>query len=218
MSAGKAGPRRPDWATGLLAVSLLVAALAGGVSTEVGELRRLGARPALWGFHPRPEQLVMPLFLHFGWTHWTCNLVSLVLVAGSLEAVSGSVLVMYLFGFSGLASILISLWHAPQAMAVGCSGAVFGLWAARLTHSWWPPREPERYKITLLFAFSLVLTMLPQSLGLPVDSMGHLGGLVAGVVGYAAYRAGKGPRLLAMVALLAWAAYTAREPWMPREF
>ena len=216
MNDGKAGrPPKVAPATLILVLALIAAACLGGVSTDLGELRRMGARPALWGFHPRPEQLVLPLFLHYGPVHWLCNLVSLLAVAASLELVAGSLIVVYLFFFTGIASILVSLIHQPQSMALGCSGAVFGLWAARVLHSWWPPAEPERGKITLFFAFGLALAVVPQRLGVPVDSWGHFGGLVAGLVGYSAFRWGPAPRWLALAALLGWAAFVARPPWLP---
>ncbi|MBT9586128.1 rhomboid family intramembrane serine protease [bacterium] len=214
MKDGKVG-RRPDYATWTLVASLVVAACVGGASTDMATLRQLGARPPLWGFHPRPEQLVLPLFLHFGWLHWACNLLSLLAVAASVECVAGPAMVIYLFFFSGIASILVSLIHQPQAMALGCSGAVFGIWAARVLHSWWPPQEPERGKISLFFACGMVLTVVPQKMGLPVDNWGHWGGLVAGLIGYSAYRLGWIPRVLAMLAVLGWAGYTSRPPWLP---
>ena len=214
MNDGKAGRPR-NYATWAVVGALIVAAALGGASTDLSSLHRLGARPPLWGFNPRPEQLVLPLFLHFGWVHWSCNLLSWVAVATSLEAVAGSAMVAYLFFFSGIASILISLIHQPQVTALGCSGAVFGVLAARLLHSWWPPREPERYKITLFFAIALFLTIVPERMGMPVDSWGHGGGLVAGLVGYAAYRLGWPTRVLAMAALLGWAGYLSRPPWPP---
>jgi rhomboid protease GluP len=161
--------------------------------------------------------MVLPLFLHFGWAHWACNLFSLLAVGLSLEWVAGSVLVVYLFFFTGIASILISLMYHPQAMALGCSGAVFGLWGARVLHSWWPPREPERYKTTLLCVCGLLLTVLPQQMGLAVDHWAHFGGLLAGLLGYALYRLGKTTRVLALVALLVWAGTVSRPPWLPRQ-
>jgi membrane associated rhomboid family serine protease len=158
---------------------------------------------------------VAPLFLHWGWGHWGCNLLLLGMCAATLEALAGAPVVLYVFFWSGIASILISLHMHPQVTSVGCSGAVFGLWAARCMHAWWPPREESRWKITALFAFALALSNAPRAGGLPVDEWAHLGGAAAGMLSYAAWRGGRGLRVLALTGLLALAAWVARPPHAP---
>ena len=195
--------------------ALLLAAALGGVSTDPAQLRHLGARPPLYGFNPRPDHLILPLFLHFGWTHFLCNLWSWLVVAASLEGVAGGLCVAYVFFFSGIASLLVALFHAPQTMSIGCSGAVFGVWAARVVHSWCRPQEEDRYRFVGLFVLSVGLTAVPQMLGMPVDNWGHFGGMAAGALGYLAFRAGRLPRWLAMLLLLGFAGWVARPPWTP---
>ena len=202
-------------ATYVLLGLLLVAALLGGASTDVAQLRRMGARPPLYGFNPRPEHLVAPLFLHGGWTHFACNWLSLSMVGAALESVIGSLGLVYLFFFSGIASLLVSCYNHPEVTALGCSGAVFGIWAARVVHSWCPPVEEDRFRFLALFVFSVLLTVVPAWMGVPVDHAGHFGGMIAGVVGYLAYRGGGILRWGALAALLGWAGYVARPPWSP---
>lgn len=202
-------------ATLLLGVALLLAALAGGTSTDMAQLHRLGARPPLWGFHPRPEQLLLPLFLHYGWVHWTCNFVLLLVCSLAVETVAGAGAVLFVFFGAGISSLLVSLVFHPQLTSVGCSGAVFGLWLARLVDAWWPPAEPDRWRVTALAGVGLALTLLPGLRGMPVDHWGHLGGALAGGVAFAAYRAGKPWRILYAVILLAAAGWVARPPYAP---
>jgi len=212
---GKPGPApKKGYATGFLLAGLCLAAVAGGVSTDISQLQEMGARKRLFGFHPHPHQLIMPLFLHFGWVHWACNVVSLASLALSLEVLAGPAMVIFLFFFSGVASIMVSLEMNPQVTSLGCSGAVFGMLAARVVHSWWPPQAGDRFRWLIVVLLVAALTFLP-TLHLPVDHAAHWGGFVAGVVGYVAWRLGWLTRSLALAALLAWAAWETRQPRLP---
>ena len=214
MNDSSPGPRRPDVAT-LLVAAMIVAALVGGTSTEMAQLHRLGARPPLWGFHPRPEQLVLPLFLHYGWLHWSCNVLLLWALSTALEVRIGGRALLYCFFLSGVSSILVSLWVHPQITSLGCSGAVFGLWTARLLHAWWPPGEPERWKFSALFLLGLGLSVLPSWRGLPVDHWAHGGGAIVGGLTYAAWRGGWWTRVAFGLLVMGVAGWVSRPPWAP---
>lgn len=217
MSDGRPGDLKRDLplATLALVAALILAAVLGGTSTDMAQLHKFGARPALWGFHPRPEQLVMPLFLHFGWMHWGCNTLLLGVCGASLEEVARRGVVLYVFFFSGIASVLVSLYFHPQVTSVGCSGAVFGLWGARCMHAWWPPLEPLRWRLTALFVVGLAMSNAPRAQGLPVDQWAHLGGAAAGIVAYALWRSGTAGRVLGGLALLGVCGWVARPPHAP---
>ncbi len=203
---------RATWA--LLAL-LLVAATLGGASTDVGELRHLGARPPLYGFNPHPKHLLAPLFLHGGWAHFGCNFLSLSMVGSALEMMIGWLGLIYVFFFAGIASLLASLLANPQVTSLGCSGAVFGIWAARVVHSWCPPMETDRFRFLGMFVFSVLLTIVPASMGVKVDHVGHFAGMIAGVIAYLAFRVGGVVRWGVLLALLGWAGWVARPPWSP---
>ncbi|MBX3165770.1 MAG: rhomboid family intramembrane serine protease [Candidatus Eremiobacteraeota bacterium] len=205
----------PVRATWVLLALLLLAALLGGVSTDVAELRRLGARPPLYGFHPRPQHLLAPLFLHGGWVHFGCNFLSLSMVGAALEIVLGSLGLIYVFFFAGIASLSASFLANPQVTSLGCSGAVFGIWAARVVHCWCPPREEERFRFVALFIFSVLLTIVPARMGVNVDHVGHFAGMLGGVIACLAFRVGGVVRWGALLALLGWAGWVARPPWSP---
>lgn len=202
-------------ATWVLLALLLVAAALGGASTDVGQLRQLGARPPLYGFNPRPEHLLAPLFLHGGWVHFGCNFVSLSMVGSALELMIGSLGLIYVFFFAGIASLLASLLANPQVTSLGCSGAVFGIWAARVVHSWCPPQEDDRFRFVAMFVFSVLLTIVPARMGVNVDHVGHFAGMIAGVIAYLAFRLGGLVRWGTLLALLGWAGWVARPPWSP---
>lgn len=205
-------PIRVTW---VLLGLLLLAALLGGVSTDVAQLRHLGARPPLYGFNPRPEHLLAPLFLHGGWGHFLCNFLSLFTVGSALEMVIGGAGVVYVFFWAGIASLLGSFYNDPQVTSLGCSGGVFGIWAARVVHAWCPPWEADRFRLLGLFVFSVVLTIVPARMGVPVDHVGHFAGMIGGVVAYLAFRLGGVVRWGLLLALVAWAGWVARPPWSP---
>lgn len=209
-SAGRPATTRLK-STFLLVLLLLLAGLAGGATTDVSALTHWGARPALWGFHLRPRHLIAPLFLHLGWLHWGCNLVSLFSVGLALEWVAGSALVLYVFLISGVGSILVSALAQPQTPAMGCSGAVLGLAMARVLQGWWT-HEEDRWRITALFVVALGLTAGPRLMGLSIDMAGHAGGLALGAISYLGWRSGIGGRLVVALALLAWSGWMIRPP------
>ncbi len=209
-------PRRyPIRASWLLLALLLVAAALGGATQDLSELRRLGARGPLYGFHPRPENLVLPLFLHGGRLHFSTNFLSLFMVGPALEYVLGGAALLYVFLCSGVISLLGSMLYDPQVMSVGCSGAIFGIWTARVVHAWSPPPELDRYRFLGLYLFSLSLTVVPKAMGLPVDDLGHVAGIIGGVASYLAWRSGKLGRILFLAALLGFCAWESRPPYNP---
>ncbi len=194
---------------------LLLSAVLGGVSTDVAHLRQLGARPPLYGFNPKPQHFFAPLFLHGGWGHFLCNFFSLFTVASALEMVAGGACLVYVYFWAGIASLLASYSNAPEVTSLGCSGAVFGVWAARVVHAWCPPRENDKFRLLALFVFTVLLTIVPARMGVPVDHVGHFAGMIGGVVAYLAYRVGGVVRWGVLLALLAGAGWVSRPPWSP---
>lgn len=205
-------PIRITWV--LLALLLLAASL-GGATQDLSRLRALGARPPLYGFNPRPEHMILPLFLHGGVAHLVSNFLSLFMVGSALEYVLGGAALVYLFVCAGVLSLLGSMFHDPQSMSVGCSGSIFGIWAARVLHAWLPPREDDRYRFLGLFVLSLGLTIVPKALGMPVDDLGHAAGLLGGVLAYLAWRGGKWSRFCFLAMLLGFCGWVCRPPWSP---
>ena len=205
-------PIRVSW---LLLTLLLVAAALGGATEDLSELRRLGARPPLYGFHPRPEHLVLPLFLHGGLVHFAINFLSLFMVGTALEYVLGGAALLYVFMGAGVISLLGSMLHDPQATSVGCSGAVFGIWTARVLHAWIPPLDEDRYRFLGLYLLSLGLMVVPKAMGMPVDDLGHVAGMLGGVLSYLAWRSGKLGRICFLLALMGFCGWESRPPWSP---
>jgi membrane associated rhomboid family serine protease len=191
--------RRPRSATtvliGLNLVAFLVEVLLGGLrNLEV--LVRMGAMVPLLVAQGEYWRLLTAMFLHAGPLHLAFNTLALYLFGGAVESALGTArfLAVYLVAglFASAASFALS---PPGAVAVGASGAVFGLLGA------WLAFNLRRRSLSLAqsnIQGALLLIGINLALGFTVrgvDNVAHIGGLVAGIVaGFAAEGAGRGGR------------------------
>ncbi|HSV96334.1 MAG TPA: rhomboid family intramembrane serine protease [Spirochaetota bacterium] len=144
------------------------------------------------------------MFLHGGWLHILFNLLGLWMFAGDIETLWGSRLFLRYYLFCGIcAGLFIAAMNyfvvvkygvnpfAPYApTTIGASGAIYGiLLAYGLT---WPNREvllyfliPVKMKYLVLF-FGVVeffgTLSSAKGMGGNISHIGHLGGLVSGLV------------------------------------
>ncbi len=149
-------------------------------------------------------QIATYMFLHGGWLHILFNLLGLWMFAGDLETLWGSRLFLRYYLFCGIgAGIFIAAMNyfvvvkygpnpfAPYApTTLGASGAIYGiLLAYGLT---WPNREVLLYFLIpvkmkyLVIVFGVIeffgtLTSV-KGMGGNISHIGHLGGLVSGLV------------------------------------
>jgi membrane associated rhomboid family serine protease len=191
--------RRPRSATTVLIalnlVAFLVEVLLGGLrNLEV--LVRMGAMVPLLVAQGEYWRLLTAMFLHAGPLHLAFNTLALYLFGGVVESALGTArfLAVYLVAglFASAASFALS---PPGAVAVGASGAVFGLLGAWLTFNL------RRRSLSLAqsnIQGALLLIGINLALGFTVrgvDNVAHIGGLLAGIVaGFAAEGAGRGAR------------------------
>lgn len=157
--------------------------LAGGsTSTEVlldfgGAYRPLFQQGQYW-------RLVMPIFLHIGWLHILLNMYALYILGPMLERVYGYGRFALIYIGAGMASSYLSMRMSPD-ISVGASGAIFGVAGAMLVtgflhHEVVPHHWRRAFGKILLVAIALeflVDRFIPQ-----IDSWGHLGGLMGGMV------------------------------------
>jgi rhomboid protease GluP len=138
-------------------------------------------------------RLLTSMFLHYGVIHLAMNMVGLALGGMRIEEAYGRAgfLALYLFAgvIGGLASAL-----GGQAVSVGASGAVFGIfgaWGAYLLLRR-KELEPEQLKaqatsLGTLLAINIVIGF--QKSGL--DHRAHIGGLIAGFLAGLVLQSGK---------------------------
>ena len=198
--AGNAGVRRPRpvprWTAArrrfgpvtatLVAVNLVVFVVTAVSAVSVGEsplqnwrspvFQEFSQVPVLVDVLGQDWRLITGAFLHIGITHLLLNVLSLLVFGPELEARLGwwRYLAVYLVSALG-GAVAIQLLGDPARPVAGASAALYGLLGA-LGVLMLVARQDLRGLLTLL-AINVVISFLPG-----VSLLGHLGGLVAGVL------------------------------------
>jgi membrane associated rhomboid family serine protease len=124
-------------------------------------------------------RLLTAAFLHGGLFHLLMNMLILWLVGGPLETGLGRGRFVAIYVVSGLAGSAGALLLSPDAITVGASGAIFGLFGAALV-----AERQGTYvlggSVMGLVVLNLVFTFAFARFGVSIG--GHIGGLVGGVL------------------------------------
>ncbi len=193
-----AEPRpRPLATLVILAITVLIFLLeivAGG-STNPDVLIELGAAYGPYIHRGEYWRLVMPMFLHAGLLHIVLNGYALWVLGPPLERLYGYGRFACLYVGAGIGASMVSMWRS-DSVAVGASGAIFGIAAAMVVIGYRHPEVvPWRWQrffgrrmifvilISLAFGPALYLVNLALKLNLPrIDNWAHLGGIATGAV------------------------------------
>jgi membrane associated rhomboid family serine protease len=123
-------------------------------------------------------RLITAAFLHYGPIHLGLNMLALWWLGGPVELALGRVRYLCLYLAAGLAGSAGALIANPTSVTVGASGAIFGLLGAGLI---------LEYRATGRLAgnyMTLIIINIAFTLAVPGISIGgHIGGLIAGIVG-----------------------------------
>ncbi len=115
-------------------------------------------------------------FLHLGFTHIGLNMLSLVVIGIPVEAALGRLRYLALYAAAALGgSVVYYLVAPPNSLAVGASGAIFGVFGAYFVVARW--RGLQSRGIAGLIAINLVYGFVVPNIGWQA----HIGGLVIGV-------------------------------------
>jgi membrane associated rhomboid family serine protease len=122
-------------------------------------------------------RLVTSGFLHIGLLHLLFNMIALWFIGRDVELVLGRLRFSVLYGVSLLGgSTAVMLFGNPVGEVAGASGAIFGLMGALLVLL-------RRMQLPMTSALVIVGLNVVLSLTVPgISLLGHLGGLVVGVV------------------------------------
>ncbi|OWM81833.1 RHOMBOID-like protein 5 [Punica granatum] len=128
-------------------------------------------------------RLVSCIWLHAGALHLAANMLSLIVVAISLEQEFGFLKIGVLYVLAGIGGSLLSTLSTSNgsSISVGASGALFGLLGAMLSElitNWTIYANKCTALITLV-----IVVVLNMAIGLlipHVDNSAHIGGFVAG--------------------------------------
>lgn len=160
----------------IFAVELLVPAVGMTIRFNLAQINELVAAGQWW-------RLLTAAFLHGGMTHVAFNMYALYLFGPQLEREVGSVpfAAMYVAAaFSGGAAFYFA---QPEGIAVGASGAIFGLFGAWLAASYRGRHtavgRASLRQLLVLLGINAALGFVP---GANIAWEAHAGGLVAGLV------------------------------------
>jgi membrane associated rhomboid family serine protease len=122
-------------------------------------------------------RLVTSGFLHIGLLHLLFNMIALWFIGRDVELVLGRLRFSVLYGVSLLGgSAAVMLFGNPAGQVAGASGAIFGLMGALIVLL-------RRMQLPMTQALVIVGLNVVLSLTVPgISLLGHLGGLVVGVV------------------------------------
>jgi len=140
-----------------------------------------------WGGNFRPYindsqwwRLITSMFLHGGVEHLLLNIAGLVMASFFVEPIFGRSRYAVIYILSGICGSVTSvLWHT-NSVAVGASGAIFGLYGALLALALTNklPKDIKRFMLILMggyVAINLVLGLVGNT-----DNAAHIGGLLGG--------------------------------------
>lgn len=155
-----------------------------GGADNTGVLLKLGAAYGPYMRRGEYWRLVMPMFLHGGWMHILGNSYALFILGPIMERVYGYGRYVTIYIASGICCSLLSM-SMSKNVAVGASGAIFGLAGAMLVtgyvHRDVIPRRWGRAFGRGMIPF-IVITFIWGLSVHGIDNWGHLGGLLGGAV------------------------------------
>lgn len=129
-------------------------------------------------------RLITHMFLHGSIAHILCNMYSLYIIGGQIETFLGRAKFLFVFIISGIAGGLLSsalnLMQGNNILAVGASGAIFGLMGALLYFGYHYRTylgEALKKQIIPVIILNLALGFILTG----IDNYAHIGGLVAGI-------------------------------------
>jgi membrane associated rhomboid family serine protease len=169
----------------LLACYVLQAINGGALAFDAQRLFAQGANLPPQTLSGEPWRLLTAVFLHADFGHLLGNAVTLVALAPYVERLYGRHALLAVFLGAGLAGSAVDLFTNFSTVAVGASGAVFGILGALLAY---PLRRPGQLPLASMRAIlALGGLYLAWSLKQGFDSVGinnsaHVSGLVAGFV------------------------------------
>jgi rhomboid protease GluP len=177
----------------LIALNALAFVASAGMSgnlMQVGSpvLLKLGANHAPLVMQGEIWRLVAAMFLHGGLLHIGLNMFALYQAGQIVERLFGAPGFLLLYLGAGIAGNVASMWWNPQAVSVGASGAVFGVYGALLAYLRAQPGSMPMSVFNQIRSSTLAFIgySLFAGVALPgIDNGAHVGGLLSGMaIGY----------------------------------
>ena len=155
------------------------------IDPSVDDLLAWGGNARLYTLDGQWWRLFSSVFEHAGFAHLLVNMTTLMTVGILAEPYLGKLRFLTAYLLTGLVASLASLWWHYTEVAVGASGAIFGIFGvfiAMLTTD--VVEKPVRRTLLVNLVIFVAINLLYKEDG--VDGAAHVGGFVSGfIIGYA---------------------------------
>jgi rhomboid protease GluP len=130
-------------------------------------------------------RIFVSMFLHGGAEHIVMNMISLFLVGRSVEMIFSKSAYLGIYLMSGLLGGLFSIYFHPVTVAIGASGAIFGIFGAMVGFVLVNRQRMQQQFMAFIRSIGLVLLLnLVIGLAIPsIDLSAHIAGLTVGFIG-----------------------------------
>mgnify|MGYP000604331082 CR=1 FL=1 len=130
-------------------------------------------------------RLLTAMFLHGGMTHLLMNMFSLYIIGRPMELYFSPKSYLSLYFLTGIVGGLVSIVVHPETVAIGASGAIFGVFGALSGYFFAYRRELGEHAHQFMKDFALIIGInLILGFSIPnIDVSAHAGGLVSGLIG-----------------------------------
>ncbi len=130
-------------------------------------------------------RLLTAMFLHGGMTHLLMNMFSLYIIGRPMELYFSPKSYLSLYLLTGIVGGLVSIVVHPETVAIGASGAIFGVFGALSGYFFAYRRELGEHAHQFMKDFALIIGInLVIGFTIPnIDVSAHAGGLVSGLIG-----------------------------------
>lgn len=130
-------------------------------------------------------RLLTAMFLHGGMTHLLMNMFSLYIIGRPMELYFTPKSYLSLYFLTGIVGGVVSIVVHPETVAIGASGAIFGVFGALSGYFFAYRRELGEHAHQFMKDFALIIGInLIIGFTIPnIDISAHAGGLISGLIG-----------------------------------
>lgn len=178
MNSLKRTPYVTDVLLGIMVSVYLLMTVTGGAD-NVNNLIRFGAKVNPLISQGEYWRLVIPIFIHFNFTHILFNGITLYYIGIQVERLFGHLRYFIIFMVSGIVGNAFSFAFS-NSLSAGASGAIFGLLGAFMMIGILAWNDVAIRQMTKIFIIFILINLVSDFFTAGIDISGHLGGLIAG--------------------------------------
>lgn len=143
-------------------------------------LLKFGALYPFYTVNGEYYRIITSMFLHANIIHFLFNMYALYIIGTQVESFFGTKKFIFIYFISGITGSLLSIPFLGNSIAVGASGAIFGLLGSLLYFGYYY----RTYLGNVIIAQILPIIIINLIIGLMPDiaNTAHIGGLVGGVL------------------------------------